>query len=97
MSERLIPVTSEAQLKPGALVEGKPCGYCMGAHRFLIIAHRLGGPNPYRIAPGVCGSPYGPAHLEPAMRLGRLWIVDTGLEDAEPVRTARNRPKEAIR
>lgn len=90
MADKLTPVTSEAQLRPGVLVE-IVCGYCSQRHRHLLLGrskdHRqcaaCGGfvccwsvPLASHVGTGIV------AELCPTRAIPerRLFIVDTGLD-----------------
>lgn len=106
--EKLIPVTSEDQLKAGLLVETRPCNCCRVPHRYMLLG-REPEDTICLVACGFCrgwrreplpacakgpGAMFCPAR---AIATGRLFIVDTGLEDEKPAQVERPRPLERVR
>lgn len=89
MKEKLVPVTSESQLKPGLLVEVKDCRSCGRRRCRDLIAGMLNSRNcqvcglsHLRVRPlSSCDLYSRPYCMRSAIRDRRLFIVDTGLED----------------
>lgn len=105
--ERLIPVTSEAELRVGMLVERQGCPFCGRAHRCLMtsaIAAQEGwhvdktqcrATHDWRTAPVTCGQVDwgGPTCFCYAIAEGRLFIVDPFSESDTPTEAKRPAPR----
>lgn len=90
MKEKLTPVTSEAQLRPGLLVETRDCYRCSRSHRNLLLRCSISHancsgcfrPESWEVAPSGHG-PEGDACFCRAIPERRLFIVESGLDAAE--------------
>lgn len=54
MKERLIPVTSESQLKPGAVCVVSPCSTCGVPHRYMMLSQQSAPTPCFICAAGEC-------------------------------------------
>jgi len=92
--EKLIPVTSKSQLKPGALAVVKPCE-CGSSHRVLVLGdgrpHTRCRRGSIRTTDYVCSDGFDGNALCAACSIeaGVIFIVDTGLESDATTETKR--------
>ena len=89
MSERIVPVVSEAEIAPGMLVVLVGCRYCGSRHRFMLLRKTRGlcrwdGEirTGWRVAPNHHAEAGKGVYLAEVIVEGRLFRVDLGLEAA---------------
>jgi hypothetical protein len=102
VKERLTRVTSEAQLKPGLLVQWMVCHSCPRVHRSLLLG--LGD----LVLCGVCSAGHALWHhagnghkptlcARASIAWGELFIVDPFAEDSSSTTQKVKRPREVAR